>query len=61
VGPAIPQHLTFREYDFMFSFFARNWRKIQTAVKIIAFVLTVIIEAISSVGQYTEREINTAQ
>lgn len=45
----------------MFSFFTRNWRKIEAAIKIVAFVITIIIEAIRNVETYAEREYSTAQ
>ena len=45
----------------MFSFFTRNWRKIEAVIKIVAFVVTVILEAMKTVGTYAEQEINAAQ
>lgn len=44
----------------MFSFFMRNWRKIEVAIKVVAFVLTVVIEAVKTVAAYAERETQTA-
>lgn len=44
----------------MFAFITRNWRKIETAIKVLAFVLTVIIEAIKTVNAYAEREFKAA-
>lgn len=45
----------------MFSFFTRNWKKIEAAIKIIAFVVTIIIEAVRSVEVYAEQEFTAAQ
>lgn len=39
----------------------RNWKKVQLVVKVVAFVLTVIVEAIKAVNIYAEREFSTAQ
>jgi hypothetical protein len=40
----------------MFSFFIRNWKKIETAIKVLAFIATVILEAIRTISTYAERE-----
>lgn len=61
MGSAISTFKLLRSQIFMFSFFIRNWKKIEAAIKIIAFVVTVILEAIKTVGMYAEQEIKTAQ
>jgi hypothetical protein len=45
----------------MFSFFVRNWRKIETALKIVAFAITLVIQAINSASNYAEDEMAKAQ
>jgi hypothetical protein len=36
----------------MFSFFIRNRAKIETALRVIAFIFTVIIEAVKTISAY---------
>lgn len=44
----------------MFNFFMRNRRKFEVALKIIAFIATVIIEAISTIAAYADKQLQTA-
>lgn len=45
----------------MFSFFVRNWKKIETMLKIVAFAITLVIQAINSASNYAEQEMAQTQ
>jgi hypothetical protein len=45
----------------MFSFLVRNWKKIETVLKIVAFAITLVIQAINSASNYAEQEMAYSQ
>lgn len=45
----------------MFAFLLRNRRKFEVALKIISFIFAVIMEAIVTITNYADKELQTAQ